>query len=126
METLKPESLRGFHACPLITPENAQALRRALKGMLRDPTCGGMQMLYNSDHFAVVQFDVPGREPGSALGGYEIVDKFARREVFLQGPLAQRFERGVQALVRQAPTQESFDEFIAGFADAAQQPLVLH
>lgn len=90
------------------------------------PTSGAMQMLYHSDSFVVVQFDAPGREPGTAAGGYEIVDKTARREIYLQGALAERFERGVQELVRQRPSMESLDEFIAGFAGAAQQPLVLH
>ena len=41
------------------------------------PTSGAMQMLYHSDSFVVVQFDAPGREPGTAAGGYEIVDKTA-------------------------------------------------
>lgn len=85
-----------------------------------------MQMVYNSDSYVVVQFDAPGREPGTAAGGYEIVDKFARREIYLQGSVAERFERGVQELVRQGPNPESLDEFIASFAGAAQQPLVLH
>jgi hypothetical protein len=85
-----------------------------------------MQMLYNSDSFVVVRFEAPGHAPGTAAGGFEIVDKFARREVYLQGAVAERFERGVQELVRQGPSEESLDEFIAGFADAAQQPLVLH
>lgn len=85
-----------------------------------------MQMLYNSDSYVVVQFDAPGREPGTAAGGFEIVDKLARREVYLQGALAERFRAGVEALVQQGPSQESLDEFIAGFAGAAQQPLVLH
>jgi hypothetical protein len=85
-----------------------------------------MQMLYNSDNFVVVRFDNSGGEPRSAAGGYEIVDKFARREVYLQGAVAQRFERGVQALVRQGSNPESLDEFIAGFAHAALQPLALH
>ena len=85
-----------------------------------------MQMLYNSDSYVVVQFDAPGREPGTAAGGFEIVDKLARREVYLQGALAERFRAGVEALVQQGPSQESLDEFIAGFAGAAQQALVLH
>ena len=97
-----------------------------MKPGLQAPTSGVMQMLYNSDSFVVVQFDAPGREPGTTAGGYEIVDKTARREIYLQGALAERFERGVQELVRQDPSQESLDEFIAGFAGAAQQPLVLH
>jgi hypothetical protein len=85
-----------------------------------------MEMLYNSDSFVVVRFDTPGREPGTAAGGFEIVDKFARKEIYLQGALAERFERGVQQLVKQGPSQESLDEYIAGFADAAQQTVVLH
>src|SRR5258706_2162311 len=44
-----------------------------------------MQMLYNSDSFAVVMFDVPNAsEEGSAptlrRGGYQILDQIARRE----------------------------------------------
>ena len=65
-----------------------------------------MQMLYNSDSFAVVLFDVAeATSPAAALGtadadastpaklthgGYEIVDKFARKEIFLQGAMAER------------------------------------
>ena len=59
-----------------------------------------MEMLYNSDSFVVVRFDTPGREPGTAAAGFEIVDKLARKEIYLQGALAERFERGVQQLVQ--------------------------
>jgi hypothetical protein len=86
----------------------------------------GMQMLYNSDSFVVVQFDAPGSAPGTAAGGFEIVDKFARKEIYLQGAVAERFRQGVQELVQQGPSLESLDDFIAGFTAAAQQPLVLH
>ena len=55
-----------------------------------------MQMLYNSESYAVVLFDVAtdaGTVPGGAAlagaslshGGYEIVDKFARKEIFQIG-----------------------------------------
>ena len=94
-----------------------------------------MQMLYNSDSFAVVLFDVPGtpveesREPQHqplSRGGYEIVDKFARKEIFIQGALAETFKLGVQALIDTDPSEEEMDEYIERFASLSQQPLVLH
>lgn len=87
-----------------------------------------MQLLYNSDSFAVMQFDVPAATDSGAKprGGFEIVDKFARKEIYLQGALAESFQRGVQALVDAGPTEEALDDFIAGFTLMAQQPLVLH
>jgi hypothetical protein len=56
-----------------------------------------MQMLYNSDSFAVVMFDVTrtkrrGKRHVLNRGGYEIVDKFARKEIFIEGALAQSFK----------------------------------
>ncbi len=87
-----------------------------------------MQMLYNSDSFAVVSFDVPADEGEGALtrGGYEIVDKFARKEIYIQGALAESFKQGVQALVETGPSEEEMDAFIERFAVLSQQPLVLH
>lgn len=93
-----------------------------------------MQLLYNSDNFAVVQFDV-GASAGEgvaarARGGYEIVDKFARKEIFLAGALAERFAAGVKELVEGAPGEEpsveAFDEYITGYAALAHQPLLVH
>jgi hypothetical protein len=91
-----------------------------------------MQMLYNSDSFAVVEVDLGAltAAPGAVAvprGGYEIVDKFARKEIFLDGVLAERFKQGVQDLVRLGDaSEEAFDEFIAGFTTLGQQPLHLH
>jgi hypothetical protein len=93
-----------------------------------------MQMLYNSDSFAVVLFDVPGTsgeaQPAQhqplSRGGYEIVDKFARKEIFIQGALAESFKQGVQALIETDPSEEEMDAYIERFASLSQQPLVLH
>ena len=91
-----------------------------------------MLMLYNSDSFAVLQFDLPTAQDGRPAadtahrGGYEIVDKFARKEIFLEGALAQRFREGVDRLVETEPTEEALDEFIAGYTQLAQQPVTLH
>lgn len=88
-----------------------------------------MQMLYNSDQYAVMAFefgeaDAQGRT--EVRGGYEIVDKMARRGIVIEGALAMKFQHDVQALVEQGPTEEAMDDYIAGYAGMAQQPVVLH
>jgi hypothetical protein len=88
-----------------------------------------MQMIYNSENFVVVEFDLAASmSPGKVArsGGYEIVDKFARKEIFLEGAVAEGFKRGVSALVERGPSEEEFDDFIAGYTQLAQQPVVLH
>ena len=93
-----------------------------------------MHMLYNSDSFVVVQFDVPvtadvGGEPAEGTltrGGYEIVDKFARREIFLEGAMAQQFREGVEALIRGEPSEDEIDAYLSRFTELAQQPVILH
>jgi len=93
-----------------------------------------MQMLYNSDSFVVVAIEVPAvaatqdeGESTPARGGYEIVDKFAGKEIFLQGAVAATFQQGVQALVDSGPpTEEVMDEYIGRFTVLAQQPVLLH
>ena len=86
-----------------------------------------MLMLYNSDSFAVVQFEVPAT--GTQMltrGGYEIVDKFARKEIFLEGEMAESFKNGVQALIETDPSEDEIDDFIGRFSSLMQNPVVLH
>jgi Protein of unknown function (DUF3567) len=85
-----------------------------------------MLMLYNSDQFAVVQFDTQAHEHLPARGGYEIVDKFARKEIFIDGALAAQFKAGVDALIETSPSEEELDEYIGRYGAMAQQPVVLH
>ena len=94
-----------------------------------------MQMLYNSDNFAVVAFEVPAREAATAAaeaegaltrGGYEIVDKFSRKEIYLEGALAESFKAGVEALIETSPSVEEVDAYIERFASLMHQPVVLH
>ena len=82
-----------------------------------------MELLYNSEAFVVMQFTLAGEVE---RGGFEIVDKAARKEIYLQGAVAASFQRGVEALVQQGPNEESLDAYIAGFTVMAQQPVVLH
>ena len=89
-----------------------------------------MQMLYNSDSFAVLQIDfalADGQAEGAPRGGFEIVDKFARKGIFIEGAVAQGFKEGVQALIDSgSPSQEALDDYIAGYTTLAQQPVHLH
>ena len=68
-----------------------------------------MQMLYNSDNFAVVSSTCPttvANATGLNRGGYEIVDKFARKEIFIEGAMAQSFKEGVEALIESSPPKK--------------------
>lgn len=95
-----------------------------------------MQMLYNSENFAVVHIEVAGlapsdpRTPGAVepprRAGYEIVDKQSRREIFIEGALAEYFKAGVEALIQQSPSAEEIDDYLSAYTVLAQQPVVLH
>jgi hypothetical protein len=89
-------------------------------------------MLYNSDTFAVVAFEIPhgpvaeGEPTPGPRGGFEIVDKFARKGIFIEGAVAQSFKDGVQALIDSSPSEEALDEYIGGYTALAQQPVLMH
>ena len=92
-----------------------------------------MNMLYNSDSFVVVQFEVPAEASRSGAGdltrgGYEIVDKFARKEIFIEGAVAESFKLGVQALIdgQGGANEDALDDFIGRFTQLAQHPVILH
>jgi hypothetical protein len=90
-----------------------------------------MHMLYNSESFAVVMFEIPqaapaGEQPVASRGGFEIVDKFAKKDIFIEGAVAETFKAGVEALMAGKPSEEDIDEFIGRFASLMPQPLVLH
>jgi hypothetical protein len=91
-----------------------------------------MHMLYNSDSFTVVLFEIPvagsGAGEGTSRGAFEIVDKLARKDIFIEGPMADRFQAGVEALMEgdEGPSEEDMDEYIGRFALLMPQPLVLH
>ena len=93
-----------------------------------------MHMLYNSDSFTVVAFEIPaapavaegGAPRPEPRGGFEIVDKFAQKDIFIEGAMAETFKAGVEALMEGKPSEEDIDDYIGRFTSLMPQPLVLH
>jgi hypothetical protein len=85
-----------------------------------------LTMIYNSPHYCVFEFEASTTAGGRAAGGYEIMDKQLRREIFLGGQDAENFRRSVQELIEQGPTADEVDAFLQGFSGLMTQPVVLH
>lgn len=93
-----------------------------------------MQMLYDSESFVVVhlQANAPAEgepapsHPVLARHGFEIVDKRSNKEVYLDGSWAEAFQRQINAWQQNTPTQEEVEATLDGYAELAQNPLVMH
>ena len=94
-----------------------------------------MQMLYDSDSFAVVHILANAPVDGEAerldgpqipRHGFEIVDKRAGKEVYLDGSWAEMFQMQILAWQRDAPTQEEVEDTLDGYTGLAQHPVVVH
>ena len=81
-----------------------------------------MNMIYKSPSYCVVEF----KDAEDRVGGFEVMDKLARREIYLGGDLARHFREGVQELINSEPSIEEVDDFLRQFEGLMQQPLVLH
>ncbi|MGU7771393.1 MULTISPECIES: BTH_I0359 family protein [unclassified Burkholderia] len=85
-----------------------------------------MQMIYNSPNYCVVEFPPQAGHHAMNAGGYEIVDKNAQREIFIDGELATRFREHVKQLIEDEPSLDEVDEFLGQFDSLMTQPVVLH
>ncbi len=100
-----------------------------------------MELIYDSDSYCVMRvamMPAGSADASSTPGGhaprlgYEIVDKIGRREIYLDGPMAERFAEQVQQLIAQTPQLEGeeridqIDAFLARLAPLMQQPVALH
>ncbi|ABC36585.1 MULTISPECIES: BTH_I0359 family protein [Burkholderia] len=85
-----------------------------------------MQMIYNSPNYCVVEFPPQDGHHAMNSGGYEIVDKNAQREIFIDGELAARFREHVKQLIQAEPSLDEVDEFLGQFDSLMTQPVVLH
>lgn len=85
-----------------------------------------MNLIYNSEHYSVVEFGAEAGLEAMRFGGYEILDKPARREIFIAGPLAETFRQHVLELIANEPSMEEIDEFLGNYGSMMAQPVVLH
>ncbi len=81
-----------------------------------------MDMIYNSPSYCVVEF----KDSEGQVGGFEIMDKLGRREIYIGGDLANHFRSGVQELIRSEPTEEQVDDFLRRFEGLMHQRMVMH
>ncbi len=100
-----------------------------------------MHTLYDSDTFSVTHMlaNAPDAQqaardeaqqhkpvPTMARHGFEIVDKRAGKEVYLDGSWAELFQQQIAAWQVKTPTQEEVEDTLESYAGLAQNPVVVH
>lgn len=83
-----------------------------------------MQMIYNSPSYCVFEFAADAGQ--DRVGGFEIMDKTMRREIFIEGALATRFRQHVAELAARSPSVDEIDAFLSRFDGLMQQPVNVH
>jgi len=95
------------------------------RGLLtRIETC--MQTIYNSPLFYVVEYRGFGAEGQYPAGGFEIIDKTLRREIFLGGPDAEQFRITVRKLIADDPSPDDLDDFLSAYTGAMTTTVAMH
>lgn len=84
-----------------------------------------MNLIYNSDQYSVVEFGADEQREALRFGGYEIVDKSFKREIFIAGALAEFFRKGVEDLIATEPSIEDIDAFLGNYDAMMSQPVTL-
>ncbi len=64
--------------------------------------------------------------PALVRHGFEIVDKRANKEVYLDGSWAELFQQHISAWQQKTPTQEEVEDTLEQYAELAQNPVVAH
>ena len=85
-----------------------------------------MNLIYNSEQYSVVEFGADDKRDALRFGGYEIVDKSGRREIFIGGVWAEAFRQNVADLIASGPGFDEVDEFLGEYGGLMRQPVVLH
>jgi len=77
-----------------------------------------LNILYDSENYCVAEFGVST--------GIELVDKWARRSGFLEGPVAARFRSSMAQLCSADPGEEAVDDFLCTYEALLTNNLRLH
>ncbi len=105
-----------------------------------------MHTLYDSDTFNVTHVLANATEPAAHDGGlgqaaadvaqpvvhilprhgFDIIDKRAGKEIYLDGSWAELFQQQIIAWQTSTPTQEEVEDTLEGYASLAQNPVVMH
>lgn len=85
-----------------------------------------MNVIYSSEQYSVVEFGADADQDALCLGGYEIMDKPAKRELFIAGQLAESFRQNVRSLIATAPSVEEIDDFLGNYGGFMSQPVTFH
>lgn len=85
-----------------------------------------MNLIYNSEQYSVVEFGADTDQDALRFGGYEIMDKPAKREIFIAGALAESFRRNVRDLIATEPSEEEIDAFLGNYDLFMSQPVTFH
>ena len=85
-----------------------------------------MNLIYNSEQYSVVEFGIDNGQEALRSGGYEIMDKSGRREIFIGGTLAENFREKVKLLIASEPSVEQIDEFLGEYDAVMSNRVVYH
>ena len=92
-----------------------------------------MHTLYDSDTYSVTHMlaNAPSEPSASsaptlARHGFEIIDKRAGKEVYLDGSWAELFQRHIVAWQVNTPSQEEVEDTLEQYAELAQNPVLVH
>lgn len=76
-----------------------------------------MNVVYNSAQYSVLAYP--------AERGFELVDKAARRSLFLHGTSAQCFSAAIERIPDEERTEEAIDDLLYEYC-AGSNPIVFH
>jgi len=77
-----------------------------------------LNILYDSDTYCVAEF--------SGDPGVELMDKQARRSLYLEGAMAARFRRSFRSLFLNGSMEDEVDAFLERYCELPAQPIVHH